>query len=581
MTSLPSATRRAGPLHAAGIGATLAVGASVLSSAGPFAAAAGSALQPALLLGWAALAALLLVWVHAADAFVVGFAAPLRKPVESGLLAGAAAALLLEGAVLGGGLLHALVVHWWPLLPGAARIAEPALVARVLAGLLAVLVVGAAVRGWVGAASASIAAAVLAVAGVATALAIAPASAPATRAATTAQGWLQGAPLLALLPLLALAPAFKPPKRRTLGVAAVALIGVVALLWLAGPLLQGTRVAAGRSASLVLLVALTPACLLAVLHRLVAGYEVAAGIERSALLPAWLVGRSKRLGTPLLVLGLQLAGVLLGVFLLDVEQAFVAAVALAGLATTLFALHAAGLGWHGRRWWTLPVALLVVAGAAGLSVAATLAAPVLAGSLLALALGLGVLALGLRAAQSRVPHLRAASVEKLAASSPHGIPILTLHEAIDVVDNYKPRVLVATRRGSRDLLERAALRAEDDRAVFVLYVDELPGMFYPPHVAPSATAVELLLKVCSALDSRGYQGIPIWRVAHDPAASIAQAARDLRVERVLVDVGSTRPLSAVLSGRTLSRLRKLLGKVSLEVVRPEAGSTPPAPTAAR
>ncbi|MFH1808522.1 MAG: hypothetical protein ABIJ09_07250 [Pseudomonadota bacterium] len=572
MTALPSATRRAGRLHATAIAVILAAGATVLTSAGLGSWAVPGPLSGILLGVWILSTTLLLVWVHAADAFAVGFAAPLQRPVESAVLVTAAMALLLEGALLGGGVLSSLGMRWLPLLPWAPWFPDTVLAGRLVAGLLATLIVGVGARGWVGSAVASILAAGATLVGV---LAVLNGGAtPATPVEVTDElrGWFAAAPLLSLLPLLVLAPAFKPPKRRTLGTAAVGLVVGVVALALGAPLLLRSALGAQDRTELVLLACWTPAVLLAVLHRLVVGYEVAAGIERSGLFPTWLVRRSRRLGTPVPVLILQLLGMLGVIFLLDVEHSFASAVALAGLATGLFAVQAGRLGWQQRRWWVLPCAAVAVLGASTFVVIAAREASDIVVVLLVASALLGAVALGVRASKPHVPHLRAESVEALAASSPRGIPILTLHEALEVADNYKARVLVATLRGSHDLMERAALRAEDDRAVFVLFVDEIPGMFYPPHVAPSATAVELLLKVCSELDARGYQGIPIWRVAHDVAASIAQAARDLHVDRVIVDVGAARPLGEVLRGGTLSRLRTLLGKLSLEVVRPESRS---------
>jgi hypothetical protein len=72
-------------------------------------------------------------------------------------------------------------------------------------------------------------------------------------------------------------------------------------------------------------------------------------------------------------------------------------------------------------------------------------------------------------------------------------------------------------------------------------------------------------------------------VAHDPAASIAQAARQLNVDRVIVDVPEQAPLAVVLRGQTLSRLRKLLGNTALEVVRPSERqeTMPPTPVDAK
>lgn len=198
-------------------------------------------------------------------------------------------------------------------------------------------------------------------------------------------------------------------------------------------------------------------------------------------------------------------------------------------------------------------------------------------SLMLVGVGLAALAAAVayrrlqRFSRKRVPHLRATTAEHMAASAPGMLAVLTLEEAVEVAPTYRSRVLVACQKANQSLLERAVLRAADDKTVYVLYVDRIKGIFYPPRPSPSASALETLLEICSHLDNMGVQGVPVWRVAHDPAASIASAARALAVNRVLVDVVEAAPLGQLLSGHTLKRLRKILGDISLEVVRPGVG----------
>jgi len=372
----------------------------------------------------------------------------------------------------------------------------------------------------------------------------------------------------ALIPfwiVVAMAPALVPPRRRALAVSAVAYGATAAFALVALPALRGSTPAGLQLAAAA---GLLLAAGLALQHRLIAGYGMVASLVRSGLAPRGLVERSAQLGTPYRVVLLLVLSIAFATSLMGPRISFIAAVALGAAGVLFFAIGAAVRAAREQRYLIVLCALMSALGALALLFAALLRDPLTAASALGVGLAVSVAAMVWRGLRGQLPHLRAETAEREAADSPSGAPILTLREALEVVPRYRPRVLLATTEGSDAIIDRGVLRADDDETVFVLYVDELPGRFYPPHISASAAAMEVLLDTCSKLDGRGLQGIPIWRVAHDAAASIAQAARSLGVSRVIVDVPERAPLHEVFRGQTLGRLRKLLDGLSLEVVRP-------------
>src|SRR5256885_10937174 len=101
---------------------------------------------------------------------------------------------------------------------------------------------------------------------------------------------------------------------------------------------------------------------------------------------------------------------------------------------------------------------------------------------------------------------------------------------------YRSSTLVALRSPNLRLFQEAASRTRGSRekAVYVIFVDEIPGLFFPPNTGPSREASEALAVAVEFFREAALVAIPIWRMAHDAGASLAGAARRLGVEAVLV-----------------------------------------------
>lgn len=564
MTAL-SGARRNGPWRSAGLSAAMALALIVAFAKIPLTIPSAE-IGVGLGLWWIALL-VLLTRSFGGDGQALGFAELAQGAVPRFSLVFAASALLIEGA-LSAALSISMVRDW--LLQGAQSwgfmALSPSPWLGFLLGLgLLLLVVMVMILGLPGE---SLGASVLLVVLGLAALVLSPLA----RGVTTTQAvfgnnlGLYLAPLVMSIPMYSLGLSLKPPRRRALIAGQVAL--VVMALWAGSSILfsasLSTPLASGQG---FLLVALVPLLLLYVVHRFTVAYAVIAGLERNKLLGPRSVARSARLGAPLGVV--VSVSVLIALLLLigpEAKASLIAIWASTSVAGGGLGLRMAIPAIGKRQFLNAALGSAVAAGAvffiAWLSIAAwapSLLAVSSAGAMTG-AIFLGVLL------RPKLPRLRASTVEQLSAQNVDDMSLLTLHEAQELADTHRARVMVATLQASPAVLERAMMRAEDDRAFYLLYVDELAGMLYPPDVSPSAKAQQLLSLVSGKMNAKDFEVIPIWRIAHDPAASIAQAAKALNVDRVIVDPVHNRPLAEVLRGQTLGRLRSLLGEISLEVV---------------
>jgi len=183
------------------------------------------------------------------------------------------------------------------------------------------------------------------------------------------------------------------------------------------------------------------------------------------------------------------------------------------------------------------------------------------------------LALGVRRGYfkrlEQIGYVSEEAAEAEAAELPTAIQVVTLAEAVDLRPSYNSRTLVAVRGVNQRLLAEAAMRARGngDNAVYVLFVDEVPGLFYPPKTGPSEEAREVLNEACTVLEGEKVTPIPVWRMAHDAGESIAQAADRLETTAVFVGTTQRTAIWHLLRGNVLKGLvRKLPERTRLTIV---------------
>jgi nucleotide-binding universal stress UspA family protein len=121
---------------------------------------------------------------------------------------------------------------------------------------------------------------------------------------------------------------------------------------------------------------------------------------------------------------------------------------------------------------------------------------------------------------------------------------------------YRSTTLVALRAPNLRMFQEAAarVRGSNESAVYLIFIDEIPGLFFPPNTGPSREAREVLAIAVEFFREAGLVAIPIWRMAHDAGASLAGAARKLEVGAVLVGTSQRGAVWHLLRGNILISL---------------------------
>ena len=139
--------------------------------------------------------------------------------------------------------------------------------------------------------------------------------------------------------------------------------------------------------------------------------------------------------------------------------------------------------------------------------------------------------------------------------------LMTLAEAIEVKPLYSSSTLLAVRDESPRLLQEAMIRArgKGESAVYCIYVEEWPGLFAgeTPH-APNEQGVKTLRAALQAARDQRIEIVPIWTVAYNAAEAIANAARALDVDAVIIGASRRSAFYHMLRGHVVKGLMKKL-----------------------
>jgi amino acid transporter len=412
------------------------------------------------------------------------------------------------------------------------------------------------------------------------------------RAATTAAGRIPLADAITgyafawlafsgLESLAQISPAMASPRRRTAGLAM--LLVVIAIL-ATSPLLTafatnlldpGTAnpdafqselayAVGGTWLRLLIVVSASALLLFAANTALVGTYHVLGALADGEFMPRPLLARSSKFGTPTLAIGLA-AAVPISVL-----------IATAGDLGALADLYAFGLlgafflssisldrvriqeGRTGILFWVGVATTGLVLIAFVTNLVEKPDATVFGGSLTLAMLAYGLLHRGdvplLR--RRRGEKVTTEEAERIAAASPGALEILTLPEAVDLMPAYAPKTLVCLRGPNQRLLEEAATHVggEEEHAVAVLFVEEVPGLFVPRDTQPSREAREVLAEAVAWLGQQGITAVPVWRLAQEAGDAIVEAALELGVKAILVGTSQRGALWRVLRGNVLARM---------------------------
>jgi nucleotide-binding universal stress UspA family protein len=156
----------------------------------------------------------------------------------------------------------------------------------------------------------------------------------------------------------------------------------------------------------------------------------------------------------------------------------------------------------------------------------------------------------------REGYTTAEAAERAASELASAVEILTIEEALDMRSMYRSSTLIALRAPNLRLFQEGVARARGhgDKAVYLIFVDEIPGLFFPPKVGPSREAREVLAAGVEFFKQANLVAIPIWRMAHDAGASIAGAARRLGADAVMVGTSQRSAVWHLLRGNVLKSL---------------------------
>lgn len=377
--------------------------------------------------------------------------------------------------------------------------------------------------------------------------------------------------------LAQMAPALREPRRRVVRTATALLVGSVLVTI---PVLTGVAVQAagegggtqallarvafqmgGRSLQIVVVVSAALLLLLAAKVAFSGCFSVFQAIGEHGYLPAAIAQTASSEKPPLGAVVVTTAGALVLILSTGGDPHTLGQLFAFGLlgSYTITSISLDVLRWRERRWPAFVVGL-----AASLALAlpwvtswytkwqATVYGSAVGGALLMVALVThrGWIRSG------RFGFLRAAQAERSAAELDSAVEVLTLQQALDVKQTYSSSTLVALRAPNRGLCLEAARRAGGvgDAAVYVVFVEELPGLLFPSRHGPSDEARAVLRSAVRDLAEKKMDAVPVWRLAHDAGASLAEAAEELGVNCVFVGTSARNAVWNLLQGDVLKRL---------------------------
>ena len=138
---------------------------------------------------------------------------------------------------------------------------------------------------------------------------------------------------------------------------------------------------------------------------------------------------------------------------------------------------------------------------------------------------------------------------------------MTLAEAVEVKPLYSSSTLLALRDEAPRLIQEGITRAKGlgESALYCIYVEEWPGLFAgaTPHV-PNEQGLRTLRAALQAVRDKNIEIIPIWAVSHNAAEAIANAAKALDVDSVIIGASRRSAFYHMLRGHVVKGLMKKL-----------------------
>ncbi len=376
-----------------------------------------------------------------------------------------------------------------------------------------------------------------------------------------------------------IAPALREPREKT---ALKAMLLVIACVLITSPaitafetaLLQVMKVKPERflfelgssfgPRAMEVAIVLTAATLLmgAANTAIIGCYHVFLALVRLGFMPQWLAERGRRLNTPHRAIAISVVVPIAVVIFSKGRMDLLGEMYAFGLlgAFTLTSVGLDRIHWQermrsGKFYLGILTSVLVVT-SWGVNLVHKKRATIFGGAVTLLGLGFAYAVRKGWLGSPRKGVVEAEVAEKAGGDLESATELLTLSEAVETRMMYPGSTLVAMRSPNVRLFQEAIARARGagEQTVYLLFVDEVPGLFFPPKTGPSREAREVLAASVDFFRRAGMVAIPIWRMAHDAGASVASAAKKLNVEAVLVGTSQRSAVWHLLRGNILKSL---------------------------
>ncbi len=139
--------------------------------------------------------------------------------------------------------------------------------------------------------------------------------------------------------------------------------------------------------------------------------------------------------------------------------------------------------------------------------------------------------------------------------------LVTLADAVEIKVLYSSSTLMALRGENPRLLQEGIRRSKGagEPALYCVYVEEWPGLFHghTPH-RPNEEGVRTLRAAIQEVRGKNIEAIPIWMVSHNAAEAIANAAKALDVDTVMIGASRRSAFYHMLRGHVIKGLIKTL-----------------------
>jgi len=137
---------------------------------------------------------------------------------------------------------------------------------------------------------------------------------------------------------------------------------------------------------------------------------------------------------------------------------------------------------------------------------------------------------------------------------------LSIEQARSLPRDAMPGVIVASRGATRKIFQEATDRAHARglRRVFLVYVDEVPGLLFPQLARPTPEGTTVLEAGCAVIRELGMEPVPVWGLSHSAAGAVAEAADACGCDTVVIGATQRTLLWQALRGRFIQEAKRQL-----------------------